>query len=81
MATNEDWWFTKGRVAQFLHERGYPVNDIPENGLSEQGYRTTVRDAGGRIMISGDEIVTCLNPWWSLDDWVEIEAIYRGEWE
>lgn len=72
MADQRDYFFRRGRIAQFLHERGYPVNQIPEDGLDESGYETFSFDerVGERRM----------NPWFDPEDWRGVVDIHNGKW-
>lgn len=74
--------YVRGRMAQFLFERGYPVNDIAEDGISEEGYFAFLKDDDGKRIINRIEgtVEREERPWRHPEHWVGLERIMRGDW-
>jgi hypothetical protein len=74
--------YTRGRVAQYLHDRGYPVRDIPESGVSVDGYSVFLRDENGKCIIDSErsEMKTEDHPWLDPEHWLGVQRIMKGEW-
>ncbi len=74
--------FIRGRMAQYLHERGYPVHDISEDGVREEGYMVFLKDKNGKRIVNLAEgiLEAELRPWESPRHWEALERIMRGDW-
>jgi hypothetical protein len=74
--------FVRGRAAQYLFERAYPVNDIPEGGVSAEGYSVFLYDGDGNRIIDFErgEMKTEERPWRDPEHWAGLERIMKGEW-
>lgn len=74
--------FTHGRAAQYLFERGYPVNDIPEGGVTADGYSVFLHDGDGNFIIDRKHGIAKVEqrPWRDPEHWLGLERIMKGEW-
>jgi len=74
--------YTRGRAAQYLYERGYPVHDILESGVSVDGYSVFLRDDDGKHIIDRErsEIKTEEHPWLDPAHWLGVQRIMKGGW-
>lgn len=74
--------FVRGRAAQYLFERGYPVMDIPEGGVGADGYSVFLYDGDGKriIDLGRDVVETEERPWRDPEHWAGLERIMKGEW-
>ena len=68
------------RVADYLRSEGYPVDDMPEDGVSEEGYEVFLKDPEGKRIIAWnhERLKSKKYSWKSEDHWREVCRIWIG---
>lgn len=68
------------RVADYLRSKGYPVDDMPEDGVSEEGYEVFLKDPEGKRIIAWNysPLRSKKYPWKRKEHWREVCRIWMG---